>query len=218
MENKLTIIIADDHPLIREGLVHLITQQNIFTNIIEVTSGYEVISESEKSIPDIILLDIEIPGINGIDVSKILLKKYPSLKIIFLTMYNDEEILTEAIENGILGYVLKENSSEEIINCIKTVLKGNKYFSAQLSEKLVKKLESKHKRDEISLMLDKLSISEKRIIKLISENNTSKEIAEILFITPKTVENHRKNICDKLGLSGSHKLLKYALENKNKIL
>jgi DNA-binding NarL/FixJ family response regulator len=211
--NISTIVIADDHPLFMEGLKNLIAKDQSLFLIGEASSGNEALALIRKEKPQMAVLDIELPELSGIEIAREIQKEKLNCKVIFLTMYNDKEILDEAIRLGVKGYILKEHTSAEILNCIKTVLAERFYISPLLSHHLINDASVKGV-SAIESSLSKLTISEKRILKLIALNKTSREIAGELHISPKTVENHRKNICEKLQLRGSNSLLKFAIENK----
>ncbi len=212
---KTKIFISDDHPLFRDGLKTTIAACKEFELIGESGNGRESLEFIFAKLPEIAILDIELPDISGIEIAKKIHEKKLPVKIVFLTLHRDRLLLENALKYGAAGYLLKENSSEEIITCLKEVRNGNFYLSTYLSNIVVNKISGVNYENE---RLQQLTNSEKRILKLISENQTSAQIAEALHISIKTVENHRKNICDKLDLHGSHALLKYAIENKNYLL
>ncbi len=211
--NISTIVIADDHPLFMEGLKDLIVKEPSLSLINEASSGSEALALIKKEKPAMAVLDIELPDLSGIEIAKEIQKEKLNCKVIFLTMYDDKEMLNEAIKLGVKGYILKEHTSAEILNCIKNVLAGKFYISPLLSGHLIENASVKNL-NPVEMSLSKLTISERRILKLIASNKTSREIADELHISPKTVENHRKNICEKLRLRGPNSLLKFAIENK----
>jgi DNA-binding NarL/FixJ family response regulator len=196
----------------RKGLVDLISDEDNFEVIAEAENGKEAIMQIKKYQPEIAILDINMPLINGFEVAKELNKAKAKTKIIFLTMHKEENILNKALDFRAKGYILKECAIDDIINCINYVSQDKQYISPAISELLVKRTrlfkgtESK---------LDKLTLTEKKILSLIAEEKTSREIAEQLFVSIRTVENHRINICHKLELSGINSLLKFVIENKH---
>lgn len=212
---KTKIFISDDHPLFRDGLKTTIAACKEFELIGESGNGKETLEFIIANQPEIAILDIELPDVSGIEIAKNIHEKNIPVKIVFLTLHRDRLLLENALKYGASGYLLKENSSEEIINCLKEVRNGNFYLSTYLSNIVVNKISAGNFENE---KLQLLTNSEKKILKLISANKTSAQIADELHISIKTVENHRKNICDKLDLHGSHTLLKFALENKNYFL
>ncbi|MBK8552126.1 MAG: response regulator transcription factor [Ignavibacteria bacterium] len=165
--------------------------------------------------PDIVLLDIDMPKKNGLEVLRELNKLKNSSKIIFLTVYADEDFYDEGVELGISGYVLKDSAISEIIECIYKVNDNKYYISSKLSDLLIKKNHISKRQTEESSLTDRLTKSEVTILKLIAEGHTTKEISEMLDISFKTAENHRTNISTKLELKGTNSLVKFAIENRS---
>ncbi len=211
---KIKIIIADDHPVFRGGLMKMIETDNEIKIIAEAENGEKALNKIIELNPDIALLDIDMPKMTGIQILKELKKKKSNVKTIFLTVYGDESIFDDAMDNGINGYVLKDSAISDIIECIKTVSSGNYYISPSLSNFLV------NRRDKIKRLkankpsLSKLTKTEMCVLLLVSEGKTSKQIGEEMFISPKTANNHKSNISEKLELKGTHSLIKFAIENK----
>ena len=209
MNKKLKILIADDHPLLLEGLFYMLNKREDFQIIGQAANGLEALKVVREIKPDIAILDIQMPKLDGFEVSKIIIQEKLPTKIIFLTMFKDVELIKKVIDLGIKGYVLKENAVNDIVNCIESVAEGKFFISPQVSDILLNQKEKKKKEED-----DLLTPSEKKIIDLIALDKSSKEIAEELFVSVKTIENHRSNICKKLGITGNSALLKYALKNK----
>lgn len=214
MNNKVKILIADDHPLMRQGIKWALEQNEEFNIIGEAEDGEKAFSLLKHHQPDVVTLDIEMPVMSGFEIARKILEEKIQTKIIFLTMYKDEQMFNEAIDIGAKGYVLKENAIDDIVECVKKVSQGSSYISPALSNFILNK--NKNLRDMVESVpsIRSLTKTERKILKLISKNLTSKEIAESLFISIKTVENHRSNISRKLSLHGSHSLIKFALDNK----
>ena len=213
MKQNIKILIADDHPLMLKGLVMLFEEENCCL-IEQAVNGEDAYKKLASDNFDIAILDIEMPKISGLEIARKITEENMDTKIIFLTMYKDEDIFNEAMDTGAKGFVLKENAVEDILDCIKEIMKGGYYISPLISEYLIKRGAKINNLKLNSPSIGLLTISERKILKLISENKTSKEIAEELFISPKTVENHRNNISKKLNLHGSHSLVKFAIQNK----
>jgi DNA-binding NarL/FixJ family response regulator len=216
MNKKTKILLADDHSLIRNGLVQVLVS-NSELEIIEAENGKQALSLIQSEKPEIAILDIEMPEISGFEVAEKVKYQGLAIDLIFLTMLNDETMFNKAMDIGVKGYVLKENTVNEIVNCIETVLKGNYYLSPSLSGYLIRRNNKSTLSATDKRGLHLLTVSEKKILKLVAEMMTSQEIAEELNISIKTVQNHRSNICTKLDLSGTHALLKYAMEVSNKM-
>lgn len=216
MAENLKIIIADDHPIFRGGLKQIISAEKSIEIIGEADNGDKALEIINELKPDIAVLDIDMPKKTGLEVLRNL--KDSKTKIIFLTMYAEEDIFDEAMNLGIKGYVLKDSAVSDIIECIISVSNDNYYISPSVSNLLVNRRTKTKSLIKKNPELENLTKTEKNIIRFISENKTSKEIAEILFLSPRTVENHRANISNKLGLKGSHSLLKFAIENKSSLI
>ncbi len=212
-KNRIRIIIADDHPIFRGGLRQIIEEDKNIDILAEADNGQKALELIEELKPDIILLDIDMPQKTGLEVLREL--KGQKLKVIFLTVYADEDIYDEAMELGISGYVLKDSAISDIIECINKVYAGNYYISPAVSNFLISRKERAKKFERKGPSLSVLTKTELIILKFVSEGKTSKEISYLLNSSFKTIENHRTNISNKLELKGSHSLLKFALENKS---
>lgn len=214
MKKKIKIIIADDHPIFRSGLRQVIEDEEDIEIIGECGDGEKALELITEKNPEIAILDLDMPKLTGLKVLEEIDKINNPVKVIILTMYKEENLFNEAMDLGIKGYVLKESASDDICECIRLVANDDYAISPLISNYLVKRmsLTSKFKKDNPSI--NDLTISEKKILKLISENKSSKEIADELFISYKTVESHRTNISKKLNLQGSLSLVRFAIENK----
>ncbi|MCX7984236.1 MAG: response regulator transcription factor [Bacteroidetes bacterium] len=217
MDKRIKVLIADDHPIFRKGLRQAIESDRSLVIVGEAGDGIEAYRLIEELRPDVAVLDIEMPGMTGLDIAKKIQKLSVAVDVIFLTMYKDEDMFNEALDLGVKGYVLKENTVEDIVNCIKVVAKGKYFLSPSISSYLVNRNERAKSLLRKKPELKDLTPTERKILKLIAENKTSKEIAMLLHISHRTVENHRLNICNKLDIHGSHALLRFALENKTEI-
>jgi DNA-binding NarL/FixJ family response regulator len=217
MEN-ITIIIADDHPIVRKGLRETIEEESQFIVLAEVTNGQEAIEAIGKFSPKVTILDIDMPVMNGFDVARAIREKKLPTEIIFMTMHRDEDLFNEAIDLGAKGFVLKDSALTDIIECVKTVAASQHYTSHALTSFLINRSRRAIGLTEKQPSINDLTSTERRVLKLIAENLTTREIGEQLFISPRTVEKHRENICQKLNLQGSHSLLKFALQHKSQLL
>jgi DNA-binding NarL/FixJ family response regulator len=205
MNSIIKLVIADDHPLLREGLVQILQKQSNFKVMGEASNGEEAIKLIKEKQPDIAILDVQMPVLDGFEVAKTVLRDFPKTKIFFLTMYKEERLIKKVFELGIKGYVLKESAVNDIVNSINDVSNDKFYLSPQVSHILLKSISQSNGKNE-------LTQSEQAIINLIGKGKSSQEIADELFISPKTVRNHRSNICKKLGITGNSALLKYSLK------
>lgn len=216
-DRNTRIFIADDHPLFRKGLLQAIESQPLITVVGEASDGAEALKAILDLDPDLAILDIDMPEKNGLEVARALRARKSRTDIIFLTMYDDEEMFNEAMDIGVRGYVLKESAVRDIIESIRLVREGKHYISPSISSFLVQRDSRSRELHKSVPSLDDLTAAERKILRLIADGKTSKEIASELNVSPKTVDNHRLNISTKLNLHGSHKLLKFALQNKGKL-
>jgi DNA-binding NarL/FixJ family response regulator len=217
MSNRITVLIVDDHPLFRSGLKQVITEDSRFELVGETGDGEAALQLIQEKKPDIAVLDVNLPGLSGLEIArKLQIKRLPT-RVIMLTMHKDEETCNRALDIGAKGFVLKENAVEEILKAIAAVAEGEHYLSSTISGYLIRRRNRAESLTAQKPGLDDLTKAERRILKLIAEKKTSREIGTELFISPRTVEAHRANICAKLELTGSHSLLQFALENRSAI-
>jgi DNA-binding NarL/FixJ family response regulator len=217
MEKPVKIIVADDHPLFRSGLVNTIWENSDYNVIGESANGAEALEQIRTLKPDIAILDINMPGINGLEVTKTVIKEKLDTKTIILTMYKDEDYFNEAINLDVSAYLLKDCATNEILKCLEEVLSGEYYFSPGVLNYLVKRKSKQRTLTDENPGLKDLTVAEKQVLEKVADSKTSKEIAEELFISVRTVQNHRNNICTKLNLKGYNKLLQFAIYNRHLI-
>lgn len=216
MVAKASVLLADDHALIRGGLRQVIEQEREY-HIIETDNGEDALRIIREMKPQIAILDIEMPGITGFDVAKRVHNEGMSIDIIFLTMFKDESLFNKAMDIGVKGYVLKENTVSEILRCIESVLAGKHYLSPEISDFLINRNTKLATPATDKEGLHLLTPAEKNILKLLATMKTNQEMAEELNVSIKTVQNHRHNICSKLEISGTHALLKFAVEHTDQL-
>jgi len=216
-KNKIRIIMADDHPIFRSGLRQIIEEDNNIEILGEADNGQAALELIDKFKPDIVLLDIDMPVKTGLDVMRELSKRERIPKVIFLTVYADEDMYDEGVELGISGYVLKDSAISEITECIYKVYDNKYYISSSVSDLLLNKKSKTNKDAGQETLTDMLTRSELIILKLIAEGNTTRGISEILGISFKTAENHRANISSKLRLKGANSLVKFAIEHRSQL-
>jgi DNA-binding NarL/FixJ family response regulator len=207
---KHRILIADDHAMVRDGVRNLVNQINGVEIVGEASNGNQALELFEKLKPDMLIMDISMPDMNGMDVSKSILSANPGANIVILSMYDDHDYISRCIEYGVKGYVVKNESSAELENAIKAVLSGKNYFSRQAQDIIFKKYSqnvSKKKNDADDVNLTKREIE---IIKLIAEGLTSQEMANKLFISHRTVETHRANLMKKMNVKNAVELVRKA--------
>ncbi len=208
---EVRLVIIDDHPLLRFGLRDLLSAVPEIEVVGEAANGAQAIELIEEMKPDIAIVDVDMPLVDGIELVKLLRKRNKDVEVVFLTIHKDRSLLRSLPRLGVRGYVLKESATDEIIDCVRSVANGERYVSS--------KLEFDVASPEVVLpdSVDSLTIGELRVLLLISHSRTNREIADELRVSVRTVETHRYNICAKLALSGTHSLLKFAVQNKSRI-
>lgn len=211
------ILIADDHALLRKGLRQVIEADGACQVVGEAADGKQALDLLLAETPDMVILDVHMPEVSGFAVAEEVRRRKLDVAIIFLTMHHDKGFFNKALDLGARGYVLKDGALEEIVQAIKAVWRGQSFISPPLSGYLLQRLERVGLLARQAPALNDLTPTERRILKLIAEYKTSKEIAEILHIHYRTVDNHRTNIAAKLGLHGSHAVLKFAVEHKEEV-
>lgn len=215
MKTEIKILIADDHPVFRKGLMQVIENDSTLNIVAEAEDGETALEMIERFAPQVALLDVDMPKMDGIGVARALSEKNLPVEIVFLTMHKDEDVFNEAMDAGAKGFVLKESAVTDIIQSICAAAAGQHFISPQLSSYLFKRGNRAASLVKQKPNLNNLTPTERRIIKFIAENKTSRQIADELFISVRTVENHRANINTKLDLRGAHALLRFALENRS---
>lgn len=209
------IVIADDHPIFRSGLKFLL--ETSFENIVidQFNNGGEVVDFVKKTVPDIIIVDIDMPVKNGLEVCEIVSEMKIASKLIVLTMYNDVEILKLAFYKGANGYLVKDNTSEELVDCINAVMEGKTYLAKDVREEGKNLFADDKMKYQINELISKLSQTELKTLKLVSQKYSSKEIADLLFVSVKSIENYRSRICKKLNLDArNNSLVLWVMDNK----
>ena len=215
MSHEIRIVLADDHPIVRRGLRLVIESDPQLRVVAEANDGREALAQIQTQQPDIAVLDIDMPQLDGFGIARELQRLRLSVAIVFLTLHSEEDLFQEAMELGVKGYLLKESAVTEIVNGIKSVAQGQFFVTPALTGYLLKRRQRTQHLTEIIPGLASLTPTEHRILQLVTAYKSSKEIAAELFIHYRTVENHRTNICQKLGLSGPNALLKFALQHKD---
>lgn len=217
MTSKISVVIVDDHPLFREGLRHAIASDARFDVVGESADGLDALALLKEKKPDVALLDLNLPRLSGLELAREVQAKNLRTKIVVLTMHKEEDTFNRALDVGVMGFVLKENPVQDVLASIVSVAAGEHYLSPSISGYLIRR------RDRVDTLvaskpgLESLTKAERRILKLVAENKTSREIAAELFVSPRTIEAHRANIALKLDLRGSNSLLQFAIENRSSL-
>lgn len=210
----ISLVLADDHPLFRKGLRHAVEEDSAMKVIGEAGDGAAALGLIESLKPDVAILDIDMPALRGLQVAKTLSDRELPVGVILLTIYNEQDMFDEAMHVGVRGYVMKETAVLDILSAIRAVSAGQYYFSPAVSGRLVGRSHAAERLRAQRPGLAVLTPAERRILTLIARSKTSKEIAEDLFVSYRTVETHRTNIAMKLGLHGCHSLVKFAIEHR----
>ncbi len=211
MPEQIKVIIADDHTIFRSGLNMLLSSEPDINVIGEAEDGQSAIQLAKELNPDVILMDIGMPGLNGIEATEQIKLETPDINILVLTMHRSDEYFFKVLEAGASGYILKGAETSELINAVRPVAKGEVFLYPSMAGRLVKEYLSQSAASEISSA--KLTKRELEILQLIAEGFTIKEIAEKLVLSPSTVHSHRTNLLHKLNLNSRHELVQYAREH-----
>jgi len=205
---RIKVLIVDDHRVVRDGLSKILESCNDIHVIGEAANGLDAIRKYAELKPDVILLDISMPKLGGLEVSRRIKKENPSAKIVILSMHEEEEYSMKLVRLGVSGYLLKDSAAQEVIEAVRSAFAGRAYFSPQISKTLAESYR------EVAPVQDdpyeRLNDREREVLQLIAEGHTNKAIADILFISPKTVDNHRTNLMRKLNIHSAADLVRWA--------
>ena len=206
--DKITVLIADDHRLVREGIIKILENCPDIAPIGEASNGLEALRKVAELNPQVLLLDISMPKMSGMEVARRVRKEHPSVKIIVLTMHEEEEYTLRLVRLGISGYLVKDSAAREVIDAIRSAYEGKAFFSPNVSKILAESYRevTAGKEDPYERLNDR----EREILQLITEGHNNKQIADLLFISPKTVDNHRTNLMRKLNLHTTADLVRWA--------
>lgn len=197
-------LIVDDHPLVRDGLIARLNRSDEVEVIGEASDGHEALRLVKDLSPDVVLMDINMPNLNGISATESILDVYPDILILVLSMHDDREYVTSVIEAGARGYVLKSASAEEMFNAIKAVYSGGIYYSSAIADAIIHKAH-----DPVDLLTDRETV----VLDMLAKGASNKQCANALGISARTVETHRRNIKDKLGLRSTPALIRFAIDS-----
>jgi len=208
---KISVILADDHPVVRSGIRSLIGADSNVDIVAEASDGNEALELVEKLRPNVLVSDISMPNMSGVELAEIISSKYPETKVIILTMHRDEEYIIKSFESGVMGYLPKDSNQAELLEAIEEVHEGRKYLNSTVTQVLARRMIKGKTFGETE---EKLTAREKEILKLLVDGKRNKEIAEKLFISVRTVDTHRTNIMRKLKVNNTAELVKTALNKK----
>ena len=212
MNKEIKILLADDHTIVRQGLARLLEDQTDLRVVGEATNGLMALEKATALKPDIVIMDIAMPLMNGIEAAKRIRKQLPETKILILSMYSHEHYIHQLLETGISGYLLKDSSGRDIISAIKAAMKGETFLSPSISKKVVESYLSPQKSSSMEERYKQLSNREREVFQLIAEGHSTKRIGEMLYVSVSTVKSHKGNIMEKLGISNPIRLVHFAIK------
>ena len=209
--NTVRILLADDHTVVRKGLGLLLESHAGFKVIAEAADGREAVAMAEAHRPDVVVLDVAMPLLNGIEAARQISAKLPETAIVFLSMHSDEGYVLKALKSGAKAYLLKDSAEYDLINAVKAVSEGKAFFSPAISRMLVEDYMRQMREREVEDSYELLTTREREILQLFAEGKSAKEVAAILSLSLYTVETHRSNIFQKLNLHSAAELILYAV-------
>ncbi len=208
---SIKVLLADDHQIVRKGLKSLIEAEIDLEVVGEAGTGREAVALTEQENPDVVLMDISMPRLNGFQATRRIIESHSDVKVLMLTVHDDKDYIFRSLEAGASGYLIKETAPERLIEAIHTVNGDGAYLGSSITAEVVKKFREGTNEGDASKVFDQLTGREKEILQLIAEGNSTKEIADILYISTNTVSTHRKNLMDKLDLHNVAQLTQYAI-------
>jgi two-component system, NarL family, response regulator NreC len=208
--SRTTLVLADDHPVVRQGLRALLEAEPGFQIVGEADDGVAAAQLVERLKPDVLLVDVMMPGLNGLEVTRQVRQRFPGTRVIVLSMHANEAYVLEALRHGAAGYVLKESSTAELVQAVRTVVAGRRHLSPPLSERAIEAYAQKAAPSPLDLY-ETLTTREREVLQMAAEGRRNSEIAARLAISPRTAETHRTHLMRKLGLHNQADLIRYAL-------
>ncbi len=212
--DTIRVLICDDHALFRRGLVMVLESEDGIDVVAEAEDGEDAVARAEETVPDVVLMDVRMPKMSGIEATRAIADVVPSAKILMLTVSDEEEDLYEAVKAGATGYLLKEISIEEVANAIRAVTTGQSLISPSMASKLLSEFNNLAKQAQQKVMAPRLTDRELQVLKLVAKGLSNREVAEELFISENTVKNHVRNILEKLHLHSRMEAVVYAVREK----
>ena len=211
---KIRCLLVDDHTLFRQGVRRLLESESDFEIVGESPDAGDAVEKARELRPDVVLMDIGMPGLSSFEATRHIKKNRPETKVLYLTMYEDEDYLLQCLEVGAAGYVLKDTPAPQLVSAVRDVYKGGKYLSSQVLGKLVEDFRARVRDTRMQPRMSTLTPREREILKLLAEGNSVKEIAVLLGLSVKTVEAHKFNLMRKLDIHNKAQLVTYAIQKK----
>ena len=209
---KIKILIADDHSVVRKGICQVIDDQPDMEVTGVACDGVEALDKARELIPDIVLIDIAMPNLSGLEAVSMIKEAVPKTEIVILSMHAKEIYVRQALSSGVMGYVLKDSPSTDILDAVHAANQGEYFLSSKIKAGVIDSYLENKKTKPVVRGYDLLSEREQQVFRLVVEGKSAKDIAELLFVSPKTIEKHRSNVMNKLGVHGRMELLKYAIK------
>lgn len=211
---SINILLADDHTIIRDGLRLILEFHSDIKIIGEANDGLEAVNKAREIKPDVVVMDISMPLMNGIEATRRITEENSKIKIVVLSMHSTVEDIFRAMQAGALGYLLKESAGAEVVDAVRVVNKGRRYLSRKVDDILIDSYIFEHQKLSDKSPLESLSSREREVLQLVAEGKSSNEIADLLFLSVKTIETYRSRLMQKLGIKDKAGLVKFALQNK----
>ena len=208
---KIRVVIAEDHTIVRQGLTALLRSESDIEVVGEASDGLEAIELSKTKTPDVVLMDVAMRNLNGLDATRSIKKQFPEMKVLVLTMYDNEEMIFQILKAGASGYLVKDSAMTDLVSAIRAIHQGDSYLSPSISRKVIEEYIRRAEQGEKGGPDELLSSREREILQLIAEGNSIPQIASLLCISKKTVEAHKTHIMEKLNIHDKVGLIKYAI-------
>lgn len=209
----IRVFLADDHTVVRDGLRILLEAQGDIEVVGDASDGRQVVALAQQLVPDVVVMDIAMPGLNGIDAAQEIRRACPSVQILFLSMHSTNEHIFRALNAGAKGFLLKESAGAEVVQAVRAVAAGRRYFSEKITDAACMYHDHPLRQAVLKSPIERLSPRERQILQLVAEGKTSAEIAEMLYLSAKSIETYRSRLMHKIGVSDLTALIKFAIQH-----